>query len=110
LAYLSACSTAKIEQDDELADEAIHLGNLFQALGFAHVIATLWNANDVAAGEIAKRFYEKLLSRGEDDCSTEDSERLDAAGALHAATLEYRNAFRGGDHAFDWVPFIHIGA
>ena len=112
VAYLSACSTAETQQDGTLADEAMHLGNLFQALGFPHVIATLWGANDIAAGEVAKRFYENLLREEEEgDTGPKGSERRhDVANALRIAMLEYRDVSRGGNHALDWVPFVHIGA
>lgn len=110
VAYLSACSTAEIHQDRPLADEAMHLGNLFQALGFTHVVATLWGANDIAAGEVAKNFYEQLLHEEEEDPKPNNSGRLDVADALRTATLKYRDASRGSKHALDWVPFIHIGA
>lgn len=62
MAYLSACATAE-QPDGKLADETIHLANAFQTLGFQHVIGTMWGANDAAAGEIAKRFHDRLTSK-----------------------------------------------
>ncbi|KAK4663208.1 hypothetical protein QC763_606610 [Podospora pseudopauciseta] len=100
VAYLSACSTAQ-QTEGKLADEAIHLGNTFQALGFQHVIGTMWGANDKAAGDVAKRFYAKLTSAGD----------IGVAQALHQSMLEYRSATTGDErHLLAWCPFIHIGA
>jgi tetratricopeptide (TPR) repeat protein len=104
VAYLSACSTAQ-QPDGKLADEAIHLANTFQALGFQHVVGTMWGAKDSAAGEVAKRFYAKL--------TPEDGVGLGHIGvatALHEAMLEYREVTAGeGKDMLAWSPFIHIG-
>ena len=104
VAYLSACSTAEIGPDEQLTSEAINLGNSFQSLGFRHVIATLFGANDAAAGEIAKSFYTELVN-GESKYRN-----IDVAEALHHATLSYRNAHAGTKDELNWIPFIHIGA
>ncbi len=40
VAYLSACSTAKIDAQS-LIDESIHLASTFQLVGFRHVIETM---------------------------------------------------------------------
>ncbi|KAM5357624.1 hypothetical protein ACJZ2D_016078 [Fusarium nematophilum] len=105
VAYLSACSTAE-QPDGKLADEAIHLANAFQTLGFQHVIGTMWGASDAAAGEVAKRFYERLTSKvsGLLMGSREVAEALhdSMVGYKEAATLEGRNVL-------DWGPFIHLG-
>ncbi|CAG2007582.1 unnamed protein product [Fusarium graminearum] len=45
LAYLSACGTGEIQNED-LTDEGIHLITAFQLLGFRHVIGTLWAVMD----------------------------------------------------------------
>ncbi|KAI9782887.1 MAG: hypothetical protein M1816_001668 [Peltula sp. TS41687] len=83
IAYLSACSTAEIKVQN-LADESIHLASTFQLVGFQHVIGTLWGADDDAAVEIARKFYEGLLQQAKvDDTSV--------ARALHDAVLCLRN-------------------
>ena len=111
LAYLSACSTAQIRENNTLSDEAPHLGNALQALGYSNVIATLWRTNDQAAGEVARVFYKSLLAKQNGAVPSFDiSKRLDAAGALRDATASYRDLHRGGEHALAWLPFIHIGA
>ena len=104
IAYLSACSTAE-QSDGKLADEAIHLANSFQALGFQHVIGTMWGAEDVAAGEVAGRFYAKLFPS--DEAQHVESE-LDVARALHEAIKDYMGETQGG--VVSWGPFIHIGS
>lgn len=104
IAYLSACSTAQ-QPDGKLADEAIHLGNTFQASGFQHVIGTMWGANDKAAGEVAKRFYTKLTASNDGE-----GRPIEVARALHDAMSEYRDATVGeGKNVMAWGPFIHIG-
>lgn len=45
LAYLSACGTGRIE-NDELLDEGLHLISACQLAGFRHLIGTLWEVND----------------------------------------------------------------
>ncbi|OHE92593.1 hypothetical protein CORC01_12104 [Colletotrichum orchidophilum] len=103
--YLSACSTAE-QTDGSLAGEAIHLANSFQALGFQHVVGTMWGADDAAAGEVAKRFYEKLGKLAGPDGG--DS-RMDVANALHEAVKEYRLNCQEQDSVLNWGPFIHVG-
>jgi tetratricopeptide (TPR) repeat protein len=103
IAYLSACSTAE-QPDGKLADEAIHLANSFQAAGFQHVIGTMWGAEDRAAGEVAKSFYERLFVEREDG----GNGGLDVAGALHYATRKYMEDM--GGNAVSWGMFIHIGS
>ncbi|KAF0318865.1 TPR domain-containing protein [Colletotrichum asianum] len=105
VAYLSACSTAQ-QADSKLAGEAIHLANSFQALGFRHVIGTMWGADDTTAGEVARRFYKKLMSPTE--ISIGDGQ-LNAATALHEAVKECRLASRGQNCVLKWGPFIHVG-
>ena len=99
IAYLSACSTAE-QTDGKLADEAIHLANSFQALGYRHVIGTMWGAEDAAAGEVARRFYGKLFP---DD----GRPGLDVAVALHEAMVDYMS--EGSHGVVDWGPFVHVG-
>ncbi|PNP78571.1 hypothetical protein FNYG_08083 [Fusarium nygamai] len=105
VAYLSACSTAE-QPDGKLADEAIHLANAFQTLGFQHVIGTMWGANDAAAGEIAKRFYERLTSK----VSGVFIDSREVAEALHHAMIGYKEAVAlEGKDVLNWGAFIHIG-
>jgi CHAT domain-containing protein len=105
IAYLSACSTAE-QADGKLADEAIHLANSFQALGFQHVIGTMWGAEDTAAGEVARRFYKRLFSEAGGEESS-DHGSLDVARVLHEAMADYMNAAQKS--VVSWGPFIHIG-
>ncbi|KAH6971242.1 CHAT domain-containing protein [Ilyonectria sp. MPI-CAGE-AT-0026] len=105
VAYLSACSTAE-QPDGKLADEAIHLANAFQTLGFQHVIGTMWGANDAAAGEVAKRFYERLTSK----VTGAFMDSGEVAEALHDAMIGYKEAATvEGRNVLNWGPFIHIG-
>ncbi|KAH6644998.1 CHAT domain-containing protein [Truncatella angustata] len=104
VAYLSACSTAE-QKDPYLVDEALHLSSVFQALGFRHVIGTVWGADDFAAGEVARRFYEKISSA----LSSGQSSELHVAKALHDAVLEYKAMVDPQKDVLKWAPFVHIG-
>jgi CHAT domain-containing protein len=101
LAYLSACSTARTD-DNSLLDEAIHLAAAFQLAGFPHVIGTLWKINDEVAVEVADTFYTALT----DPNGTLDPDR--AAWALHHATCAQRDLHPAAPHL--WASHIHVGA
>ncbi|KAF3282005.1 hypothetical protein TWF970_001953 [Orbilia oligospora] len=103
LAYLSACSTAKISPD-KLSDETINIANAFQLAGYPHVVGTIWEAEDESATMIAKSFYEKLWK----DDSVPQS--FDVALALHRAVKELMNDPEWKDDFIAWAPFVHIGA
>ncbi len=101
LAYLSACSTARVD-DTRLLDEAIHLTSAFQLAGFPHVIGTLWEINDAIAVKVADTFYTALTNPdGSIDCHS-------AARALHHATRTLRD--RQPDAPDLWASYIHAGA
>jgi CHAT domain-containing protein len=100
IAYLSACSTAEIG-DGKLQDEAIHLANSLQTIGFPHVIGSLWSADDYAAGLIARGFYEGLASQ------TSVPQHDKVSKALHDSMLHYRSI--SPDNAARWGCFIHVG-
>ena len=107
IAYLSACSTAELSGKD-FVDEAIHLANSFQVIGFRHVIGTMWATDDKAAGEIAKDFYRSIKEQLKDP-----GKELMVPEALHNAVLKLR-AKKIAKHDnladwFEWTPFIHVG-
>ncbi|RYP37354.1 hypothetical protein DL767_002997 [Monosporascus sp. MG133] len=104
IAYLSACSTAELP-GGKLVDEAINLSNSFQLIGFRHVIGTMWGADDYVAGEVAKMFYEALLSRKPGEHHGE----FRVAHALHDALLELRGRPNMREDVIQWGPFIHVG-
>jgi hypothetical protein len=101
LAYLSACTTARMS-GTRLLDEAIHLASAFQLAGFPHVIGTLWEINDMSAVVIADAFYAGLT--GPDGSVDPHS----AARALHHATRSQRDE-RPADPYF-WASHIHVGS
>lgn len=108
LAYLSACCTAQ-QYDENLIDEGIHLGSLFQLMGFPAVVATLWEADDGAATEVAGAFYRRLLGR-----SLEETNEGHIARCLHDAVAELRaqklgRRKRKAEDILAWAPFVHIG-
>lgn len=84
-----------------LADECLHLASGFQVAGFAHVIGSLWSADDDICVLLAKSFYLSLTKFG-----TNRSNRA-VAEALRNAILEIRSDSQ--DPGL-WAPFIHSGA
>ena len=105
MAYLSACSTAG-NSSQNLVDEVIHIASAFQLVGFPNVIGTIWEADDIAANDVAQIFYRELVSN------------KDAfAYALHDAVHVIRAGQVGGlrlrksasDNVTAWAPFIHLG-
>ncbi|KAI3324109.1 hypothetical protein HD806DRAFT_494139 [Xylariaceae sp. AK1471] len=89
LAYLSACGTAQIE-DNEHLDESMHLISAFQLAGFRHIIGTLWQVNDRCCADLARITYEAIGAQG----ITDDS----VCRGLHKATRALRD---------NWVPELN---
>ncbi|KAJ5355093.1 uncharacterized protein N7496_012305 [Penicillium cataractarum] len=101
IAYLSAFSTAQVRADT-LLDENIHLTSAFHVAGFAHVIGTLWRADEDACVLSARCFYRYLIGKGD------IGESGAVARALREAVLELHRAFADRPNA--WAPFVHFGA
>ncbi|CAG9990617.1 unnamed protein product [Clonostachys byssicola] len=59
LAYLSACRTGQV-RDEESLDESVHLISAFQLAGFRHVIGTLWEVNDDICVDMASYAYQAI--------------------------------------------------
>jgi len=116
LAYLEACSTAE-NSSDALREEVIHLASTLQMVGFPHVIATAWAADNESANIVARFFFEHLTSQ---ILAVRDGRAkagpLDFALALHIAVGKLRdgqigsrvrrNAWKNVTH---WGSFIHMG-
>ncbi|KAJ4178413.1 hypothetical protein NW767_014870 [Fusarium falciforme] len=68
LAYLSACGTGQVRQEESL-DEGMHLASAFQLAGFRHVISTLWEVDDELCVTVARKTYEYLREHGISDQS-----------------------------------------
>ncbi|RVD89400.1 uncharacterized protein DFL_000411 [Arthrobotrys flagrans] len=103
LAFLSACSTAKISAE-QLKDEMVHIANAFQLAGYPHVVGTLWEAEDESAAIVSKAFYESLFE-GEPR-----NIHRSVATALHQATRKLMRDSWFGEDYLAWAPFVHIGA
>ncbi|KAF4343931.1 30S ribosomal S17P protein [Fusarium beomiforme] len=82
IAYLSACGTGRIE-NNELTDEGIHLINGFHTAGFRHVIGTLWEVKDEICVDMAKVTYQRMLDMGMTDEAVSQG--------LHNASRELRD-------------------
>ncbi|KAM0444970.1 hypothetical protein ACHAQK_002513 [Fusarium lateritium] len=128
LAYLSACSTGRV-QDDKFIDESIHLISACQLAGFRHVIGTLWKVRDDHCVDVARITYECIRDGGMSDESV--------CRGLHKATRMLRDAWlhevgekeepvvelvEGDREARDviscdeprlvsayWIPYVHLG-
>ncbi|KAK6513473.1 hypothetical protein TWF281_005097 [Arthrobotrys megalospora] len=106
LAYLSACSTAKVPTG-KLIDEMIHIANAFQLAGYPHVVGTLWEAENESAGILSRSFYEFFLG---DDDKVPGLQTRDVAVALNQAVRKLMRDPDWGEDFVAWVPFVHIGA
>lgn len=104
LAYLSACCTAD-NSSAALADESIHIASGFQLAGFSHVLATLWESNDLACQQVAGDFY-GLLSKAS-RANQEGGHRVVSA-AFHQAVRKLRE--QNPRQPIKWASFIHTGA
>ncbi|MCJ1452098.1 hypothetical protein MMC28_002439 [Mycoblastus sanguinarius] len=100
LAYLSACQTAVI-QDEELAEEGLHLSGAFQMAGVPNTIATSWAILDKEAVDVAVGFYRGLR----DESGDLDVRRC--ARSLHATIIEVRDR---GSSPYVWGSYAHFGA
>jgi len=98
LAFLAACKTAT--GGATLQNEAISLAAAIHYAGYRHVVATLWSADDFAAVEVTRMFYEDLAEAGGLSAAR-------SAGALHSAVRRLRDDNR--ELPSRWMPFIHIG-
>lgn len=101
LAYLSACCTADNPSTD-LSDESIHIASGFILAGFSHVLATLWDANDLACQQMAADFYHLLFS------GQEGGGHRVVSTAFHQAQRKLRAA--NLRQPIKWATFIHTGA
>ena len=93
LAFLSACETARFQV--QLADEVIHLGSAFQAAGYRHVIATLWQVDDRVSASLTEQFY------------TQPADREGPAAAIRQACLHLRG--QAPHFPAFWAAHIHTG-
>lgn len=103
IAYLSACSTANIK-DQALADESIHITSGFLTAGFAHVIGSLWSADDDVCVRMAVQFYTSLIAK----LATSTDINRAVAQAVHDALLQVRKEFAHDPNM--WALYIHVGA
>lgn len=108
LAFLSACQTST--GDGQLPEEAVHLAGGILAAGYRGVVATMWTINDERAVEIAKDFYNNLLSFGPESGKLEGLMSARAAYALCHASGRMRERLGDSEDALHaWVPYVHFG-
>jgi hypothetical protein len=115
LAFLSACQTAKGDQN--APDQAVHLAASMLFCGFRSVVGTMWYVTasplepyahifvcrsmcDEDGPMLARHFYNTLFERDLVDLD-------DIAYALDEAVHALR---RSGVAASRWAPFMHMGA
>ncbi len=95
LVVLSACETGL---GKEIKGEGlIGLTRGFMYSGAPRVVASLWNVDDLAAAELMKLFYQRMLKDG-----------LPAGAALRAAQLELSGQKRWASPYF-WAGFVLHG-
>jgi CHAT domain-containing protein len=102
IAYLSACSTAEIRVKS-LVDESIHMASAFQVAGFAHVVGSLWPADDDVCVRVAELFYKCLVM-----CKSTENPNRAVAAALREAVLQIRNKYASEPGV--WALYVHLGA
>ncbi|KAL8366064.1 hypothetical protein RB595_004714 [Gaeumannomyces hyphopodioides] len=133
LAYLSACSTGVIGEE-QLVDEGIHLIGVCQQMGFRHVIGSLSPIQDEDSAGVAERVYETLGGDGITDRAVCRGLHLGLralrdksySGVEETTAAEKEDRRRngrvpGGDDSDDagsqvpsmdeflWVPYVHFG-
>lgn len=86
-----------------LVDESIHIASAFQITGFAHVIGSLWPADDDVCVRVAELFYKSLVM-----CKTTADPNRAVAAALREAVLQIRNEYASGPGV--WALYVHLGA
>ncbi|KAF6759271.1 CHAT domain-containing protein, partial [Ephemerocybe angulata] len=108
LAFLSACQTSTGEET--LSDEAVHLAAGMLAAGYRRVVATMWSIGDKPAQEVAKDFYEYILSNRYEDGELSFDGGLSAYALHHAVQrLRQRRLDDSERSLLTWVPFVHFG-
>ncbi|GAA2543244.1 CHAT domain-containing protein [Winogradskya consettensis] len=100
LAFLSACGTAAASE--HVPDESINLAAAFHALGYEHVIASIWPVPDATAVMVTRGWYEHL-SRSDQGAGPDPDA---AAHCLHEAVRSLVE--RDPTNPFPW-SFIHTG-
>ncbi|CAF3564408.1 unnamed protein product [Fusarium graminearum] len=125
LAYLSACSTGRV-QDEDYIDESIHLISACQLAGFRHITGTLWRVQDEHCVDVARITYETIKEEGMTDDSVcrglHKAMRLMRDAWLEVADEDDDSASRTVREARDiiscdddsvapayWVPYVHFG-
>jgi CHAT domain-containing protein len=115
LAFLSACETAK--GDQEQLDQTMHLAAAMLFSGFKSVVATMWYVDrkteisecpltktraicDVDGPKVAEWFYEELFAR----------EAVDGDSVAYALDSAVGKLRASGVSPERWAPFIHMGA
>ncbi|WFB11537.1 CHAT domain-containing protein [Streptomyces sp. LX-29] len=97
LAFVSACETARTGEAP--GAEPLHLTGALRLAGYAHVVGTLWVADDAVAAGLADDFYAAL---------GEPASAQNAARALHRAVRGAREAHPTAPTR--WAAHIHVGA
>ena len=100
LAVLSACQT-NVGPDRPL-EAGSTLAQAFLAAGAHRVIASHWSVSDASTAELVTGFFELIAK------DLAQSNRIDAATALHAAKLKVRQDSRW-QSPYYWAPFVLLG-
>jgi CHAT domain-containing protein len=90
-----------------LLDEAIHLAETFQLVGYPRIIGSLWQLDDAHCSTVARRVYKELRTA---DGNIDTSK---CALALHHAIRRLRDENgkdRRLENVLSWAPFVYLGA
>lgn len=98
LVTLSACETGI--NDQQPGDELVGLTRALLYAGASSVLVTLWRVDPMAAWELMRDFYGRLLSK------KEGAKLTQKAVALQKAMLEIR---KQKPHPYYWAPFVLVG-
>ncbi|KAH6871552.1 CHAT domain-containing protein [Thelonectria olida] len=99
LSYLSTCDAAGMNLNSSV-DEQIHLASACQVAGFRHVIGTFGSVHDETCADVARGFYQAILSEGMTDRGV--------YRGLHRATMMLRDK-EDPTYPSTWISFVHFG-
>lgn len=106
LAFFAACQTAD-NAATGLVDESIHIVSAFQLLGYANVIGTLWEVEEMASASFANEFYASLARRTQTSDNSGGAKDV-VARAFHDAMLLVRQ--EDPEYPVTWATMVCFGA
>jgi len=107
-ACLSAYQTGT--GDKKLSDEVVHIAAGMLAVGYRGVVGTMWSISDMHGPEIARGFYEHIVSAPGEEVGKRRLDNSCAARALDDSVQKIRKKLGDTEDALlTWVPYVHFG-